>query len=123
MRNAADNPWFAGVVTAARAHGVDILDGVYNDLGNAEGFARECAEARDMGFDGKTLIHPRTRTQVATSLILGSRIFLVSSKFPVLALQGLQLLGHVRRNASPLAAVDLRLPHSAGCSRSWPRST
>jgi citrate lyase subunit beta/citryl-CoA lyase len=47
-----------GCVTAARAHGVDILDGVYNDLGNAEGFARECAEARDMGFDGKTLIHP-----------------------------------------------------------------
>jgi citrate lyase subunit beta/citryl-CoA lyase len=39
-------------------YGIDILDGVYNDLGNAEGFARECDEARDMGFDGKTLIHP-----------------------------------------------------------------
>lgn len=51
-------PWLMGCVTAARAHGVDILDGVYNDLGNAEGFARECDEARDMGFDGKTLIHP-----------------------------------------------------------------
>jgi citrate lyase subunit beta/citryl-CoA lyase len=51
-------PWLMGCVTAARAHGVDILDGVYNDLGDAEGFARECAEARDMGFDGKTLIHP-----------------------------------------------------------------
>src|SRR5262249_43536060 len=34
------------------------LDGVYNDIGNAEGFAQECAQARDMGFDGKTLIHP-----------------------------------------------------------------
>ena len=45
-------------VAAARAHGVEIIDGVYNDLGNAEGFARECAEARDLGFDGKTLIHP-----------------------------------------------------------------
>ena len=31
---------------------------IRNELGNAEGFARECAEARDMGFDGKTLIHP-----------------------------------------------------------------
>src|SRR3979409_377883 len=51
-------PWLMGCVTAARAHGVDRLDGVYNHLGNAEGFARECAEARDMGFDGKTLIHP-----------------------------------------------------------------
>ena len=51
-------PWLMRCVPAARAHGIDILDGVYNDLGNAEGFARECAEARDMGFDGKTLIHP-----------------------------------------------------------------
>jgi citrate lyase subunit beta / citryl-CoA lyase len=51
-------PWLMTCVAAARTYGVDILDGVYNDLGNAEGFARECAEARDMGFDGKTLIHP-----------------------------------------------------------------
>jgi len=51
-------PWLMSCVAAARAFGLDILDGVYNDLGNAEGFARECNEARDMGFDGKTLIHP-----------------------------------------------------------------
>jgi citrate lyase subunit beta/citryl-CoA lyase len=51
-------PWFANCIAAARAYGIDILDGVYNDIGNAEGFARECAEARDMGFDGKTLVHP-----------------------------------------------------------------
>jgi citrate lyase subunit beta / citryl-CoA lyase len=51
-------PWLMNCVAAARAFGIDILDGVYNDLGNAEGFAQECAQARDMGFDGKTLIHP-----------------------------------------------------------------
>src|SRR5580693_8257873 len=51
-------PWLMSCVAAARAFGLDILDGVYNDLGNAEGFAQECAQARDMGFDGKTLIHP-----------------------------------------------------------------
>ncbi len=51
-------PWFATCIAAARAYGLDILDGVYNDIGNAEGFARECTEARDMGFDGKTLVHP-----------------------------------------------------------------
>jgi citrate lyase subunit beta/citryl-CoA lyase len=51
-------PWLMSCVAAARAFGVDILDGVYNDLGNAEGLAQECAQARDMGFDGKTLIHP-----------------------------------------------------------------
>jgi citrate lyase subunit beta / citryl-CoA lyase len=51
-------PWLMTCVAAAHSYGVDILDGVYNDLGNTEGFAQECAEARDMGFDGKTLIHP-----------------------------------------------------------------
>jgi citrate lyase subunit beta/citryl-CoA lyase len=51
-------PWLMTCVAAARIYGIDILDGVYNDLGNAEGFARECRDARDMGFDGKTLIHP-----------------------------------------------------------------
>jgi citrate lyase subunit beta / citryl-CoA lyase len=51
-------PWLMTCVAAARAFGLDILDGVYNDLGNAEGFAAECAQARDLGFDGKTLIHP-----------------------------------------------------------------
>jgi citrate lyase subunit beta / citryl-CoA lyase len=52
-------PWLMTCVAAARAFGIDILDGVYNDLGNAEGFADECRQARDLGFDGKTLIHPR----------------------------------------------------------------
>jgi citrate lyase subunit beta/citryl-CoA lyase len=51
-------PWLMTCLAAAHSYGVDILDGVYNDLGNAEGFARECEEGRDMGFDGKTLIHP-----------------------------------------------------------------
>jgi citrate lyase subunit beta/citryl-CoA lyase len=51
-------PWLMSCVAAARAFGLDILDGVYNDLRNADGFTRECCEARDMGFDGKTVIHP-----------------------------------------------------------------
>jgi citrate lyase subunit beta/citryl-CoA lyase len=52
-------PWLMNCLAAARAYGLDILDGVFNDLGNAEGFAEECRQARDLGFDGKTLIHPR----------------------------------------------------------------
>jgi citrate lyase subunit beta / citryl-CoA lyase len=52
-------PWLMTCVAAARAYGLSILDGVYNDLGNAEGFVEECKQARDLGFDGKTLIHPR----------------------------------------------------------------
>jgi citrate lyase subunit beta/citryl-CoA lyase len=55
---AAMLPWLMTCVAAARAHGLDIIDGVYNNLGDAEGFAQECAQARDLGFDGKTLIHP-----------------------------------------------------------------
>jgi citrate lyase subunit beta/citryl-CoA lyase len=43
---------------AARATGKAIIDGVYNDVKNAEGFLAECAQGRQMGFDGKTLIHP-----------------------------------------------------------------
>jgi citrate lyase subunit beta/citryl-CoA lyase len=56
-------PWLATCIAAARAYGIAIIDGVYNDLSNVEGFARECAEARDMGFDGKTLIHPNQIAQ------------------------------------------------------------
>jgi citrate lyase subunit beta/citryl-CoA lyase len=51
-------PWIATCLLAAREYGIEILDGVYNDLANAEGFKAECAQARDFGFDGKTLIHP-----------------------------------------------------------------
>jgi citrate lyase subunit beta/citryl-CoA lyase len=51
-------PWLTLCLAAARIHGIDILDGVYNDLGNAEGFIAECAQGVDLGFDGKTLIHP-----------------------------------------------------------------
>ncbi len=43
---------------AARAAGVEILDGVYNDVKDTDGFLAECRQGREMGFDGKTLIHP-----------------------------------------------------------------
>lgn len=43
---------------AARAHGVIALDGVYNAFKDDEGLAEECEQGRDMGYDGKTLIHP-----------------------------------------------------------------
>jgi citrate lyase subunit beta/citryl-CoA lyase len=55
---AAMVPWLAHGVLAARAFGIDILDGVYNALGDEDGFRRECRQARELGFDGKTLIHP-----------------------------------------------------------------
>ncbi len=42
----------------ARAAGKVILDGVYNDVKDLDGFAAECRQGREFGFDGKTLIHP-----------------------------------------------------------------
>ena len=50
--------WIASCVVAARAHGVDIIDGVFNDIQDLDGFRVECRQGRDMGLDGKTLIHP-----------------------------------------------------------------
>jgi citrate lyase subunit beta/citryl-CoA lyase len=54
-------PLLAGLglaLLAARATGKVIIDGVYNDVQNTEGFLAECQQGREMGFDGKTLIHP-----------------------------------------------------------------
>ncbi|MEO4001189.1 CoA ester lyase [Mesorhizobium sp. CAU 1732] len=50
--------WLSQMVLAARAGGLDVLDGVSNDFRDLDAFARECEEGRNMGFDGKTLIHP-----------------------------------------------------------------
>ena len=47
------------IVLAARAAGVAVFDGVFNDLDDLDGFASECADGRRLGFDGKTLIHPK----------------------------------------------------------------
>jgi citrate lyase subunit beta/citryl-CoA lyase len=51
-------PMITHCVLATRAHGLEILDGPYSDISNIDGFATECAQGRDLGFDGKTLIHP-----------------------------------------------------------------
>jgi len=51
-------PMISHCVLATRAHGLEILDGPYSDIANIDGFAAECAQSRDLGFDGKTLIHP-----------------------------------------------------------------
>ena len=51
-------PWLAMTLVAARAFGLDILDGVYNDFRDDKGFREECEHGRTLGMDGKTLIHP-----------------------------------------------------------------
>lgn len=57
-------PALSQCVMAARAYGIDILDGVYNDFRDDDGLRRECEQGRALGMDGKTLIHP---AQIATA--------------------------------------------------------
>ncbi len=61
-------PALAMSVMAARAHGLTILDGVYNDIPDLAGLERECEQGADLGFDGKSLIHP-------THLEVANRVF------------------------------------------------
>ncbi len=56
-------PMLSLCVLAARAHGLDVIDGVYNDFRDEAGFRAECEQGRLLGMDGKTLIHPG---QIAT---------------------------------------------------------
>ena len=51
-------PHLAFALLAARESGKVILDGVFNDVQDLDGFRRECVQGAEMGFDGKTLIHP-----------------------------------------------------------------
>jgi citrate lyase subunit beta / citryl-CoA lyase len=51
-------PWLSMTLLAARAYGLDVIDGVYNDFRDEAGFRAECEQGRTLGMDGKTLIHP-----------------------------------------------------------------
>lgn len=55
---AAFQPSLGLTLLAARAHGLVALDGVFNDISDAEGFHNECIQGQELGFDGKSLIHP-----------------------------------------------------------------
>ena len=50
--------WLSLVVAAARTSGIDVLDGVWNQFQDLDGFKAECAQGAQFGMDGKTLIHP-----------------------------------------------------------------
>jgi citrate lyase subunit beta/citryl-CoA lyase len=52
-------PMLVACVAAARTYGLQIVDGVYNALEDPAGFEAECIQGRDLGMDGKSLIHPR----------------------------------------------------------------
>ncbi|WP_435686360.1 HpcH/HpaI aldolase/citrate lyase family protein [Sedimenticola selenatireducens] len=89
-------------VLAARARGLEILDGVYLDLQDEPGFAAACEQGRDMGFDGKTLIHPR---QIEPA----NRIFGISAEALQQAQQIIAAWREAQQAGSGVCVVDGRL--------------
>lgn len=84
---------------AARAHALVIVDGVYNAFKDDEGLAAECAQGRDMGFDGKTLIHP---AQVA----IANAAFAPSEDEVTLARRQIEAFEAAEREGKGVAVVD-----------------
>jgi citrate lyase subunit beta / citryl-CoA lyase len=88
-------PLLAGLglaLLAARATGKVILDGVYNDIKNEEGFEAECRQGREMGFDGKTLIHP-SQLEPCNRIFAPSDDEIVSSREIIEAFQAAEAEG------------------------------
>ncbi len=77
---------------AARAHGLTILDGVYNDIQDVEGFRAVCQQGLEMGFDGKTLIHP-TQVEPCNEVFAPSAAELTMSEKIVAAFKAAQAEG------------------------------
>jgi len=75
-------PWIMTIVAACKANNLQILDGVYNDFADIEGFENECAQGAAMGMNGKTLIHP-TQLAGANRAYSPSQIELESARITV----------------------------------------
>ncbi|MFE3838453.1 HpcH/HpaI aldolase/citrate lyase family protein [Pseudogemmobacter sonorensis] len=87
---------------AARAHGRIIVDGVYNAFKDDEGLAFECEQGRDMGFDGKTLIHP-------AQLAIANAAFAPSTDEIELARRQIAAFQEVEAKGGGVAVVDGRI--------------
>ena len=72
-------PWLMQLVAAAKAHGLQILDSVYNDFADMDGFSAECRQGASMGMNGKTLIHP-SQLAVANTVFAPSDIDVANAR-------------------------------------------
>lgn len=73
-------------IIAARAYGLDILDGVYGTIADTPGLEAECLQGRGLGFDGKTLIHP-SQVEPANRLFSPSEAELVEARAVIAAFE------------------------------------
>ena len=112
-------PVMTQAVLAARAHGIELLDSVYNDFNDPAGLEQECGQAKRMGFDGKTLIHP-SQIEIANRIfapdaekITEAREIIAAFKNPVNAGKGvitvngkmIELL-HLKQAKQTIAQAD-----------------
>ncbi len=87
---------------AAKAEGVVIVDGVYNAFRDSEGLAAECEQGRDMGFDGKTLIHP-------AQIEVANRVFAPTPEEIELARRQIEAFEQAQASGQGVAVVDGRI--------------
>ena len=87
---------------AARAAGLVAVDGVYNAFRDAEGLRAECQQGRDLGFDGKTLIHP-------AQIEVTNAVFSPSQAEIDLARRQIEAFDAVERSGQGVAVVDGRI--------------
>ncbi|MDK8872116.1 CoA ester lyase [Paracoccus sp. SSJ] len=98
-------PMMAGLglcLLAARAHGRVIVDGVFNAFKDEEGLRAECEQGRDMGFDGKTLIHP-------AQLAVANEVFAPSEAEVDLARRQIEAFDEAQAQGKGVAVVDGRI--------------
>jgi len=95
-------PSLTASILAARARGLDILDGVFGDLNDEEGFTSSCEQGRKLGFDGKTLIHPG-------QIEAANRVFGVSEKDVAEAAQIIEAWEAAAAQGSGIAVVNGRM--------------
>jgi citrate lyase subunit beta/citryl-CoA lyase len=95
-------PALTGCILAARASGIDILDGVFGDLADQDGFVRACEQGRKLGFDGKTLIHPG-------QIDAANRVFGVSDEEAAAAAEIITAWEAAAQQGLGIAVVDGRM--------------
>ena len=98
-------PLMAGLgacLLAARAAGKLVVDGVYNAFKDDAGLRAECEQGRDMGFDGKTLIHP-------AQLAIANQVFAPSADEVILARRMIAAFREARAKGQGVAVVDGRI--------------
>jgi citrate lyase subunit beta / citryl-CoA lyase len=106
------------VVMAARAEGVAVLDGVYNDFADLAGLEAECVEGAEFGFDGKTLIHPR-------QIEVCNRVFAPSAEEVAFARAVVDAFARPENAGANVLTIDGRMVehlHIAGARRTIARA-